>query len=84
LRRARIGSEDLKVSMDCEIQDNVDIKEQLFKKGAKTSCLLINSEKFGRDVAQEPMVTEGLDSTGEEAKEEATERRVFTNTDGPT
>jgi len=82
LRRARIGSEDLKVSMKCEIQDNVDLKEQLFKKGAKMFCPLINFEKFGRDAAQEPMVTEELDSTGKEAKEEATERRVFTNTDG--
>jgi len=46
-------------------------------------CPLTSFGKPERDVPQEPMVTEGLDSTGEEAKEEAAERRVVTSTDGP-
>jgi len=47
-------------------------------------CPLTNFGKPERDVLQELMVMEGLDSTGEAVKGEAVERLVFTNTGGPT
>lgn len=47
-------------------------------------CPLTNFGKPERDVPQEPMVTEGLDSTGEEVKGEAAERQAITSTGGPT
>ncbi len=52
--------------------------------GSKLPCPLTSFGKPERDVPQELMVTEELDSIGEAAKEEVAEKRVSTSTDGPT